>query len=269
MKSKDEIQLLLDLTFLDHEKIIIERQNSLRMTKSESRKWPDQAGLIYWIDRSNSTFVFRALSSENIESDIKLIESNPENFPTLKIKDYGKFMNEVEFFEVVNLWEAQFIESTLANRRLFKEEEFYYNLSDTGYYWWLDGSTENTITLHTSITKIRNTKNLIRLGPIGVIDQNKLKEVFCVEVLEKLFPVVAFSFTSGSISIQSSGDSTFFKLFYNLITHGKTDPLFWQFTNELIQGDQNLGKTKVKSLRDFFKRYAIIRRFWNKVENKL
>jgi hypothetical protein len=266
MGHKDEIQLLLDLTFIDHEKIVSKRQSSIDLTKNLI-KFPDHAGVIYWIDRTVSTFVIRAISSENLAIDYEIIKQNPADFPTLKLEEQSN-INNLKYVEFSSPVEAEFVEQTVANRRIFKEEEFHCNISDQGYYWWLSYD-EESITIYTQMNKIRNFDNLHRLGPIGVMDINKIRTVFNFDLFETLFPVKAFSFTSGTLYVKSEQEALYFRLFKNLILQGKTDQLFWKFLNDLKLKNNSIYESRIIQLSDFLKKYSTIRRFWKNIESQI
>lgn len=218
---------------------------------------PEGPGVVYRLEKGISTFCVRGFSSENIsESFEEIEEGDAELFKILKLEGLDN-LTEVGFFPTENIELAEIICDELINRRFPRQEDILCNLSDPGFSWWLDLSSDHFQVFFKSYG-IHRAENYIRLGPLGdpTIAEERMRK--SESIFRMAFPVGEFVSTDKgfSISTTDSENSNFIMLknFFH-IGENSTTPEVFPSTND--------GKT----LYYYFKELAAIRSFWLELES--
>lgn len=128
---------------------------------------PEEAGVIYHVQKSVSIFVIRTMVSHNIREDYLKILERPEDYPSLRFTEGGmtEVADKLKFFLVENPSQAEIIHDQLHNRRFPINEEMMCNLSDPGFSWWLTKKSNGFQLAFTM--SVANNENTIKLGPLG------------------------------------------------------------------------------------------------------
>lgn len=128
---------------------------------------PEEAGVIYHVQKSVSVFVIRTMVSHNIREDFLKILERPEDYPSLRLIEGGvtEVSDKLKFFLVENPSQAEIIHDQLHNRRFPMNEELMCNLSDPGFSWWLTKKNQGFQLAFTM--SVASDENTIKLGPLG------------------------------------------------------------------------------------------------------
>lgn len=128
---------------------------------------PEEAGVIYHVQKSVSVFVIRTMVSQNIREDYLKILERPEDYPSLRLIEGGELdvTDKLKFFLVENPSQAEIIHDQLHNRRFPINEEMMCNLSDPGFSWWLTKKNQGFQLAFTM--SVASDENTIKLGPLG------------------------------------------------------------------------------------------------------
>lgn len=128
---------------------------------------PEEAGVIYHVQKSASVFVIRTMVSQNIREDYLKILERPEDYPSLRLIEGGvtEVADKLKFFLVENPSQAEIIHDQLHNRRFPINEEMMCNLSDPGFSWWLTKKNQGFQLAFTM--SVASDENTIKLGPLG------------------------------------------------------------------------------------------------------
>jgi hypothetical protein len=173
----DEIELLVEETYKHFEARETNQHDSLRFEGTEENEeseelpetalLPEEAGLIYHVQKTNSVFVIRTFVSHNIREDFAKIIARPEDYPSLRlVEGESDIHTKLKFFMVEELAHAEIIHDQLHNRRFPVNEEMMCNLSDPGFSWWLTKKTDGfQISFNLSVSA--DSENTIKLGPLG------------------------------------------------------------------------------------------------------
>jgi hypothetical protein len=168
----DEIELLVSETFKHfHENFIHQDEDLFTagniLKEEDASTYPDEAGVIYHIQKATSVFVIRTLVSENIRTDYLNILERPEDYPSLRLLEQGssEVSDRLKFFPVENLSQAEIIHDQLHNRRFPINEEMMCNLSDPGFSWWLTKKAKGFQLAFTM--SVASDSNTVKLGPLG------------------------------------------------------------------------------------------------------
>jgi hypothetical protein len=168
----DEIELLVAETFKHfhenfHSEEISNSEVPVIVHDEDESTYPEEAGIIYHVQKSTSVFVIRTLVSQNIRADYSRIMENPEDYPSLRLLEGGQreLMGRLKFFLVENPSQAEIIHDQLHNRRFPIHEEMMCNISDPGFSWWLTKKSKGFQLAFTM--SVMNCENTLKLGPLG------------------------------------------------------------------------------------------------------
>lgn len=167
----DEIEYLVEETYRHHENLSVVfsgLKNGISGENSDQfLTFPESAGVIYHIQKSQSVFVLRTFVSKDIRQDYLKIIHSPENYPSLRLLEDGEtgIENKVKFFIVQNPSEAEIIHDQLHNRRFPIFEEMLCNISDPGFSWWL--SKKSTAFQLAFTMSVFTDGTTVKLGPLG------------------------------------------------------------------------------------------------------
>lgn len=167
----DEIELMVAETFKHfHENFgpeDKEEKSPVLPEMGEKNELPQDPGLLYHIQKTNSVFVIRSFVSKNIREDYQRIIEQPEDYPSLRLLEGGaeNLEERLRFFVVDNFSQAEIIHDQMSNRRFPIHEELMCNLSDPGFSWWL---TKKNNGFQLSFTmSVSTDDSTVKLGPIG------------------------------------------------------------------------------------------------------
>src|SRR5690606_32746346 len=185
---------------------------------------PQGPGLIYRVVMGGSTFSLRGIACDNIkEVADEIMEGDRELQKALKIEDEDY---ELHHFRCDFVEQGEIIMDQLFNRRFPLYEDMLCNLSDPGYSWWMEPTTDSLV-IHFKSHSIEREKNLIKLGPIGdyALAHRRFSELG--KVLRKLFPVREFNCDERRLIIKpvEASDKNF-KALYELFSRGAAPTSF-------------------------------------------
>ncbi len=202
-------------------------------------------GIIFVIEKGGHTFCIKGLATSNLRFRHQQINNyrDEEAFSRLIISnDFDPSL--IQYYETDTVEKADKIVKHMINRRFPIQEDVICNISDPGFSWWYDDSSDR-ITLFFKSHGIDRAQNLMQLGPVG--DHRKagiyFNQVFKLYGL--LFPVKEFSCTSKSFSIRTSDPSSVtFRMFRRVFLEGINEfdldypfntPIFSEFWHYLDQ----------------------------------
>lgn len=224
-------------------------------------------GLLYKVEDRLSTFVIRIKACECVGVAKKLVEKNPEQFPSLRLND----ISELKFFTVDQFALAKEIEIMLSHRVFSKFEEHIMNVSDPSDSWWLEKNNQE-FKLYFKLSHTHNLDALIKLGPIG--DAHFYEDTFqkIAGYFQLLFGLKEFEVShSGVLIIPEDPNSLCFKEFYQIFEQGLIGHNLiglWNF----LEAEHFRSEKKRESLQKanyLFTTIAVKRNFWLKVEESL
>lgn len=137
------------------------------ISQKNEHSFPEEAGLLYHVQKTSSIFVIRTFISQNIRKDYLAIMDAPENYPSLRLLEGGAedVSSKLRFFLVEDFSQAEIIHDQLHNRRFPIHEEMICNISDPGFSWWL---TKKNKSFQLAFTmSVANESETIKLGPLG------------------------------------------------------------------------------------------------------
>jgi hypothetical protein len=167
----DEIEFLVEETYRHHENLSAVfsgfKTNVPAENSDEILTFPESAGIIYHIQKSQSVFVLRTFVSTDIRQDYLKIIQRPEDYPSLRLleDEENEIEKKLKFFIVQNPSEAEIIHDQLHNRRFPIFEEMLCNISDPGFSWWL--SKKSTGFQLAFTMSVFNDESTVKLGPLG------------------------------------------------------------------------------------------------------
>ena len=88
----DEIEYLVNETFkhFDENFAHVESKPELMMKEDQDlTEFPNEAGVLYHIQKATSVFVVRTMVSQNIREDFHKIMDRPEDYPSLRLLEAG------------------------------------------------------------------------------------------------------------------------------------------------------------------------------------
>jgi hypothetical protein len=222
---------------------------------------PQGAGLLYRIEKGQSTFCLRILPCHNIESSYSKIESGESSQRKILKLNEEDALDEVSFFETFDYALAEVLTDQFANRRWPYHEEQVCNISDPGHSWWMHLDEQNGIfKIYFRIQSIETHKNLIQLGPIADL---KLAQ-FCFRdaqaLFSSLFPVEEFSLSDKYLLVKTFdvGSQNFQKLASLFLTG-----------DSHVLGTKTPANAQMKTLHLFLRELALSRKFWMDLTHKL
>jgi hypothetical protein len=267
----DEIELLVEQTYRHFEQKfphadLISPSEIIGMRQDWEFNLPVSPGVIYHVQKSARLFVLRTFVSKNIKHDLSLIMESPENYPSLRLLESGgeNIENNLRFFEVDDLYQAEMIHHQVNNRRFPLDEESICNISDPGFSWW-QAQFDNGFQISFNLSH-NEDQNFLKLGPLGdqKLAMKRFEEFF--HLIEKLELNLNFQFDFTKIIF--SGDDEF--LIHDL-------EIFFK-EGEISDSVHHLFKLLAKSCKDsssleslwfYFQELAAMRRFWIKIQEEL
>ena len=231
------------------------------------------SGLFYTIQRGASTFVIRALCSQNMAKDFAKIMSEPMDFPSLKLcegTEPGAELQSLRYFECDGFEIAKTIKEQVANRRFSLHEEFLINVSDPGDSWWLRVD-QSEITISFKMCDTTELEKLTKLGPLGdpdhVCQQLKKFESY----FSFLMPVEAFSVAGSKFHLEvEDAKDPFFNSFKNMLITGEIDQ---DFMLKLADLESKFSKTpyyqSMKEANLWITKTQALRAFWLEISKQV
>ncbi len=225
---------------------------------------PAKPGLFFHVDYHGGTFVIRSLLSDDLSIDLSKIKASPEDYPTLRLLSEGRVKwHKLNYFPCEFREEAEMLHQRLGMRRFPVKEENVCNISDPGFSFWLEKSTQG-FTLHPKIKNLAT--NTQRIGPVldFKIAQRRWSEL--AQVFSELPVVIEFRQESGSLCFYTE-ESWLNEAFESIFRNG-------EFTQELSDVFKLLAKRSkelplLETAWYFLQEAALARRFWIKVESEL
>ncbi|MCM2350374.1 MAG: hypothetical protein NDI69_10165 [Bacteriovoracaceae bacterium] len=263
----DDIEYLVNETFkhFDQHFAYAEEQTELKMKDDDVSltEFPEEAGVIYHIQKASSVFVIRTLVSANIREDYLKIMESPEDYPSLRLLDGGNddVSGRLKFFLVENLFQAEIIHDQIHNRRFPIHEEMICNISDPGFSWWLTKKEKGFQLAFTM--SVASDAETIKLGPLG--DRELALRNF--QTLEELV-------TSAGIemNIQNETNRVQFTDCEEFILEELKDVFEFGVVTETMQelfktlAGQIKKNSSLQTTRLYFQELAAMRRFWIQVQ---
>lgn len=165
----DDMEFLVTETFkhLEQNFLQLEEEEKEVLPEKNEYSFPEEAGLIYHVQKTTSVFVIRTFVSQNIRKDYLSIMEAPENYPSLRLLEGGvdNISSKLKFFLVEDSSQAEIIHDQLHNRRFPIHEELICNISDPGFSWWL---TKKNRSFQLAFTmSVASERETIKLGPLG------------------------------------------------------------------------------------------------------
>lgn len=229
--------------------------------ETSALSYPKGAGLLYRIEKGQSTFCLRIFASQNIEESFDRAECGDVQIQkSLKLTE-GEGMEQVHFFETSNFAMAEVLMDQFANRRYPYHEEQVCNISDPGHSWWMQLDQEQgQFKIFFRIQSLETHKNLIQLGPIGDL---KLAH-FCFRgaqaLFSQIFPIDQFNLNDKHLLVKTSDAKN--KSFHGLVS------LFLNGDDHIL-GEKLPVDAQLRTLHFFFKELALARKFWTVLTGQL
>ncbi len=129
-------------------------------------QYPQTPGVIYFLNKGKGTFGMRGFPALSIEDGVaQLQQENSPLWTRLRIKSVDELKN-LEYFSTDSYEGAEVLVDTMMNRRFPYHEDMVCNISDPGFSWWGNFST-NSFEVHFLSHQVERSGNLVRLGPVG------------------------------------------------------------------------------------------------------
>jgi hypothetical protein len=222
-------------------------------------EYPESSGIVYYLDKSVSTFCLRGIATENISKTFQQIEQDePKIVSKFKLSLDDSF-SKITFFETSSFTNAQIIEKHIINRRFPYLEDMMCNLSDPGFSWWMECGS-NYFKIFYKSYGVEREQKLLKLGPIGYSSELKRSIFRFRSTLEKIFPIDEFYGDEKSmcLSICTLSDDNF-NLFKDIFIEGRNP----------FQKEQFDKCDEMRAFYETFTAIAEIRSFWIQIENFL
>lgn len=267
----DEIEKLVSQTFEEAKKIARESSDFLFEDEelshaSAPRIAPEETcGVLYHLQKNESTFVLRMMVCENLREDWGKVINSPNEYPALRLE--GEVEEELRFFECDSIKLAKALKAQMANKRFPLHEERIINVSDPGDNWWLKKS-DHGLSVYFKLCRTESMDTLIKAGPLGDCEGamslfNKLYGYFSL-----LFPLADYSSAHGQLYFSSKdpADAVFSDL-QDLFLTGEMGNHLWEKLRSL---EEEITDPKIlESLRRanfFMMEIACMRSFWREVQ---
>lgn len=242
---KDDIESLVEETFFLAENPVLEKDSA-----------PELPGIIYRIEKGVNTFCLRMAAHLDLKAALKLIEEGDDELhEKLKIEENQEDII-LEVYPVENLFEAESICSTLAQRRFPLDEKALCNISDPGFYWWLSTS-EGKLTVYFQSYGALEDASVEQIGPL-----------FDAQVFRQVIGSVAQAYW------QKNGVTNFLASRKSITWEGNAEVLH-ELSNWFSKGDIPASliawaeSKGMKSLTYLVQEVASNRRFWREIQQQL
>ncbi len=262
----DDIEYLVNETFkhFDQNFAHVEPRSELMMKEDQDlTEFPNEAGVLYHIQKATSVFVVRTMVSQNIREDFHKIMDRPEDYPSLRLLEAGAedISGRLKFFLVENPSQAEIIHDQIHNRRFPIHEEMMCNLSDPGFSWWLTKKEKGFQLAFTM--SVASDANTVKLGPLG--DRELALRNF--QTLEELV-------TSAGIemNIQNETNRVQFTDCEEFILEELKDVFEFGVVTDTMQdlfkilGGQSAHQSSLQTTWFYFQELAAMRRFWIQIQ---
>ncbi len=269
--SNDEIERLVSQTF-EEAKRFARESSDFRFDGDDAHHEkgaiiaPEETcGVLYHLQKNESTFVLRMLVSENLKEDWKTVIKGPENYPSLRLE--GEVEESLRFFECDSIKLAKALKAQMANKRFPLHEERIINVSDPGDNWWLK-KEEDGFSVFFKLCRTESMDSLVKAGPLGDCEGamglfNKLYGYFSL-----LFPLADYSSAHGQLyfSSKDAHDPVYGDI-QNLFLTGEMGNHLWEKLRTL---EAEIAEPKVldslKRANFFMMEIALMRSFWREVQ---
>ena len=266
----DDIGLMVDETFRHHKihflkEEINEEEESLPEDHEVINLLPEEAGLIYHLQKSTSLFVIRTLVVHNIKETYLKILQNPEEYPSLRLLEGGScdVEKKLRFHIFDEISQAEVVHDQINNRRFPIFEESICNLSDPGFSWWLSPKNDG---FQISFTLSVHAEGSTKLGPLG-------DHGLALKFFQKMEEIVQ---ESGLVlNIQNEVNRVQFNQGEEFILTELKDLFELGVIGEGLTSFFSLMSKRVKEISQletlwfYLKELAAMRRFWIQVEYDL
>lgn len=227
---------------------------------------PVKPGVLFNFVQQGGTFIVRTLVSQNLAEDFAKITANPEEFPTLRLVDsVGPQLKRLNWFECETTEAAEAIHARIGHRRFPCREEDVCNLSDPGFSWWLEKSSQQ-FSVHSKMSFMKD--GVVRLGPLADAQLAPHRWSELSEVLSQLPLKLNVNVESTRLHMDGGADEAWIvEEFERVFAEGVV-------SNELQDIFRLLSKrgavvSTLESAWFFLLEVAAVRRFWIEIEKRL
>jgi len=213
---------------------------------------PISPGIIFNLEIGKSTFCIRGFASQNLAQDYDdLILQNRGLRSLIRLSDEAskkEILDSVFYFETSCVETAEVLVDQIMNRRFPLQDELLFNISDPGFYWWLQ-ENENEFKISFRTPVIERDKNFECLGPLGDNKISIARFFDLFSLFKKEFGILNLKSDEKTlVFLKSPSDSTKHKNFRKFLSEGEN---FFSLNEELSP-----------TLFFFIEELTSTRRFW-------